>query len=151
MTVLVTASRNLNLKSRVEVWKALHEIAVAWVGQGGTEMVVRHGCAEGGDTFADLWVRGLAEGFPLPEGLTVHADRNPPLYSVYGRSATRVRNQLMVDKGNDVALCFFAECIKPKCPKPRPHWSHGTSMCRDMAEAAGIRVQEFYEESEVTS
>jgi hypothetical protein len=49
----------------------------------------------------------------------------------------------MVNLGADIALAFIGPCIKPRCPRPQPHGSHGASGCADLAEATGIPTRRF--------
>jgi hypothetical protein len=121
MRVIVTASRTWDRTD--VVWACLDIIAAEAAAVGEKQLVVVHGCAEGGDDAADRWVR--RGGHPLP----VTAERHPPNYQRYGSRATWVRNTAMVRRGADVALAFVRD------------GSSGATKTGQMAERHDIPVQ----------
>jgi hypothetical protein len=111
------------------VYKELSAIA-ARVGL--DQMVVVHGdYPTGADLYADLWAR--AHGLePEPH----RAD-----WAKYGKPAGNIRNTVMVAAGADEALGFIDVCRAPRCRKPRPHDSHGSSDCYAKVKGLGIPTQ----------
>lgn len=142
--VLVTGSRNW--KDFRRVWGVLTALAESYHAQGCTEMVVVHGGATGADEFAHSWVTRLE--YTGPMGVRVEVVRAD--WEKHGRAAGHMRNRELVDRGADACVAFLAVCSAPRCARPDPHYSHGATACRDLAEAADIPVMEIFEESEVT-
>lgn len=124
MRVLITASRSWDRPDLI--WTVLDIIAKEAAAAGDTSMTVVHGCAKGGDTHADNWVR--KGGQPLD----VTAERHPPNYTKYGKRAPWVRDSEMVRAGANVCLAFIRDDSK------------GASGTAAMAEAADIPTQRFY-------
>ncbi len=142
MRVLCTGSRNW--RHHTAVWAVLDALAKEYVAVGETEMVVVHGAARGVDAYAESWVR-LKGPHPLP----VRSEAHHADWAKHGRRAGYIRNLAMTSRGADVCLAFLAPCESAKCTEPRPHWSHGTTQCMELAEAADIRTVPFYEQTEV--
>lgn len=121
MRVIVTSSRTWDRPDVVHGCLSIVAKEAAAVGE--TELVVVHGCAAGGDTYADEWVR--MGGHPL----NVRAERHPPNYRKHGRQATWIRNREMVRRGAHLCLAFI---------RGRSNGATGTA---DWAEEAEIPTQ----------
>lgn len=141
--ILITGSRDWTDRTTLarEIVRYVSEHAVMGVDSQGlpvdyitTDWVIVHGaCKEGADYWADEFaVVNLIEQEPHP------AD-----WKRYGRRAGMVRNAEMVQEGADVCLAFINPCTKINCWRPRPHGSHGSTHCADLAEANGIEVRRF--------
>jgi len=139
--VLVTGSRDWPASGMV--WSALndaqHEALVA-----GRLLVVVHGsCPRGADRHAAEWA-AIARQFTT----TVREEGHPPKdhptqdFGPWPGAGPR-RNAYMVGLGADLLLAFIGPCTNPRCRRPRPHPSHGTSGCIDLAEAARIPVRRW--------
>jgi hypothetical protein len=100
-------------------------------------LVVVHGAHwEGADDIAQRWaLRSLRAGLP------VTADPWPAKWKIHGKSAGPIRNAEMVGAGADECLVFAMPCTDPYCRKSRPHDTHGTANCADLAKRAGIPVK----------
>lgn len=135
--VLVTGSRDW--QKPADVFAALNE---AQRQAEGRLLVVVHGvCPTGADAHARQWARARqGQGEAVIED-PHRANWRPG--GVLDRSAGFRRNAEMVRLGADVVLAFTGPCTKPNCRQPKPHASHGTSHCADLAEAAGIPVRRF--------
>lgn len=120
---MITASRSWDRPEAI--WAVLDIIASNAAAVGETQLTVVHGCAKGGDTHADEWVR---KG---EHPLQVTAERHPPDWSTHGKRAGFVRNATMVHGSADICLAFIRSASK------------GASGTADLAERAGITVQRF--------
>ena len=120
MRALVTGSRNWG--DRVVLLDALLDLEKR---QGSHDLTIVHGaCPTGADAIAD---------FATYWGWEV--ERHPADWRKHGKAAGPIRNQEMVDAGADICLAFpLGE-------------SRGTRDCMRRAEAAGIPVVPFEEES----
>ncbi|MFF7880994.1 SLOG family protein [Streptomyces sp. NPDC020794] len=131
--ILVTGSRDWDDVD--EVWLRLGD-AVGPIHRDNIsrEIVIVHGdCPRGADAIADQWGRKY--------GATVEGHRAED-FGPWPRCGP-IRNRHMVGLGADLCLAFIGPCTKATCRKPRPHGSHGTTGCADLAEAAGIPVRRF--------
>lgn len=132
MRILVTGSRDWTDED------TMFEVLLPLLPDRGSLMhtvVLVHGaCPDGADDMASMiWTTngGLEERHPA------EWDKHP------GRSAGYVRNAEMVALGANACLAFLMPCSKQTCTKPKPHDSHGTAMCADLARKAGIPVIEI--------
>ena len=104
-----------------------------------TNTLLVTGGAKGVDTCAaELWRGwgGLVEEHPVPAG---EQDRNP-------RGAGHARNARMVERAKAVGgtvLVIDLPCTRSGCPRPQPHYTHGTSGCARLAERAGLTVEHY--------
>lgn len=116
--VLVTGSRDWD---DVEtIWQAMNQA----IRDAGTEreVIVVHGaCPRGADWHADRWAR-LAD---------VKTERRPANWSLNGKRAGFIRNQLMVNLGADLCLAFIKD------------GSRGASHTARIAEEAGIPTRRY--------
>lgn len=97
-------------------------------------MVVVHGaCPSGADAIAAWWCRQF-------DHLDITQEPHPADWDQYGK---RVRNAEMVALGAELCLAFALTCTKAMCRKPKPHDSHGTTHCADLAKRSGITVRRF--------
>lgn len=127
--VLVTSSRTWC--DSLPIHALLHEAQVAAHGYD-RDLVVVHGDALGGDRIAREWARNQqAAGWPV-------TDEPHPYRGSLGRRGGFARNADMVRHGADRCLAFLCPCELPACDRPRPHDTHGTVYCADLAERAGI-------------
>lgn len=117
MIVMVTGSRNWDLVHPIE--KHLY-----WFTRGASEVTLLEGGAEGADRIARNYA--LSRGWEVITFL--------PKYELYGKSATHVRNQAMVDKLPDLVLAY---------PRSR---SSGTYSTIEKAIRARLLVRPFYYE-----
>lgn len=143
--ILVTGSRN---------WTDEEVIVAALVPYLGAGTVLVHGkCPTGADAIAAKWwtaAGGIEEAHPAD---WQHCEPTCPINPPHGRyrldgtwycpMAGLRRNQEMVDLGAEVCLAFIGQCTR--CYARRPHPSHGSSRCADMAKVAGIPVVKHFE------
>lgn len=61
----------------------------------------------------------------------------------YNKAAGFRRNADMVKLGAGECHAYLGSCVKPGCPEPQPHASHGGSHCAGLAEKAGIKTRRF--------
>lgn len=138
---LVTASRTW--ASRTTLYAALDEAEQRAWDLGYRLIVVVHGGAKGGDKMADDWA-GLPSPLPgmerKPEPHPLSRDDWYP-GGRFDPSAGMKRNGVMVGLGADEAVAAIDECAKTTCGRPKPHGSHGSSHCADLAERAGIEAR----------
>ncbi|MER7815626.1 DUF2493 domain-containing protein [Streptomyces sp. NPDC096153] len=128
--ILVTGSRDW--PDRQAIWQALAEIVREL--PLGCEIVIVHGdCLTGADRQADDWA--------LSFGARVERHR-AETFGPWPACGPR-RNAHMVGLGADICLAFIGPCTSPRCRRPRPHDSHGTSGCAALAEQAGIPVRRY--------
>ncbi|MGW2740670.1 SLOG family protein [Streptomyces sp. NPDC001288] len=133
--ILITGSRTWT--DRTAVWQAIATAALTNAPQNAEIIVVHGACKEGADAHAAAWINAARAANRRP----VDGDPHPANWRPNGvrdNGAGYRRNAEMVDAGADICLAFVDPCAKPNCPKPKPHGSHGTSHCADLAEAAGI-------------
>lgn len=139
MRVLVTGSRSWGDIDAVHT--ALDALAQSAAQSGYSGLTVVHGGAKGADTTAGLWVVDRKR-----RGWRVTAEPHPVSgadWREHGNLAGHRRNARMVDLGADVCLAFINPCEREKCRRPRPHGTHGTVQCAELAEAEGIRTERF--------
>mgnify|MGYP001605677901 CR=1 FL=1 len=133
---LVTGSRDW-LDEGV-VYAALDAMWTGAIGGDYAGLIVVHGAAKGADRMAYRWYRSRAR-----QGWAVAQEPHAADWAKHGRRAGIVRNQAMVRLGADVTLAFIAPCADPKCKRAKPHGSHRTTHCADLAERSGIHVERF--------
>ncbi len=129
--VLVTGSRDWEDYDTVRA-----ALAVA-VYQQLPAIIVHGACPAGADAIASWWVRQMGRNLDLTE------ERHPADWRQHGKAAGYRRNAEMVALGARLCLAFTMPCTKPTCRKPKPHDSHGTAHCADLAKRAGITVRRF--------
>lgn len=124
MRVIVTGSRN---------WD---DFTVVWIALTGlladhpTDLTVVHGgCPTGADHYAAAWAAQYR---------SVDVEPWPADWHRHGRAAGPLRNQQMVDAGADLVLAFF----QPGAA------NRGTADCVRRAEAAGIPVRRYPQETD---
>ena len=49
----------------------------------------------------------------------------------------------MVKAGGQLLLAFLEPCSRLNCEQPKPHDSHGTAGCVELARDAGIEIKEI--------
>ncbi len=136
MRILITGSRSWTDTTAVHT--ALDELARAARQAGYDGVTVVHGGAMGADQSAALWVAGRQR-----RGWPVTAEAHPVRgedWRRHGVQAGHRRNAVMVELGADVCLAFVNPCERERCMRPKPHGTHGTTQCADLAEAEGIRT-----------
>ena len=131
--VLVTGSRDWPSADRIR--SELDALA----GQHPEGLIVVHGDARNGaDRMASDWARRERNA-----GRRVAEEAHPADWQRHGGHSGFLRNAVMVAFGADLTLCFLMPCSQRYCRRPKPHGSHGTSHCVDLAEKAGIPVRRF--------
>ncbi|MFE6127502.1 SLOG family protein [Streptomyces sp. NPDC056437] len=120
--VLVTGSRD---------WDDIDTIAAAieqtLIDSGGRPVLVVHGaCPSGADWHADHYARWLRG-----RGCSVDVEPHPANWSLNGKAAGFIRNQLMVNLGADICLAFIK------------NGSRGASHTARLAEEAGIKTRRW--------
>jgi hypothetical protein len=129
--VLVTGSRD---------WESYHWLAHSLrtvLEHAGPFTLVHGACPRGADQMASEWAGIFAD-----HGIT--EERHPADWDTHGKQAGYQRNAHMVSLGADLCLAFQMPCtMGARCPRTRPHASHGTAHCADLAEKAGILTQRF--------
>jgi hypothetical protein len=115
--ILITGSRDWAARDALNIAlaEAVHPIPAH------QEIVIVHGAARGADTMADDFARIF--------GAT--AERHPANWTLNGKRAGFIRNQLMVNLGADICLAFIKD------------GSRGASHTAALAEAAGIETRRF--------
>lgn len=68
---------------------------------------------------------------------------HPADWKRYNKAAGFRRNADMVNRGADECHAYLGPCVKPGCPNPQPHPSHGGYHCAGLAEKAGIQTRRF--------
>lgn len=132
--VLVTGSRDWEDRKAID--DVLTALAAANVFHNRTTVIVHGACPRGADAMADDWARWHASRSPL-----VEVERHPAaLFGSWPACGPR-RNSHMVNLGADICLAFIGPCVRPRCPQPEPHGSHGASGCAELAELVGIPVR----------
>lgn len=149
--VLVTGSRSWRDEQTIR--DALSSVVSV---HGPEDVTVVHGAASGADAIADHVANGWW-------GLTVErhpADWTQPCtpncqpghrrrrgVTDYCPAVGPRRDAAMVESGIDLCLAFINPCTLAKCPRPRPHDSHGAGFTADLAEKKGIETRRFTEEN----
>lgn len=136
MRVLITGSRSW--RDTEAVHTALDALARSAAQSGYSGLTVVHGGAKGADRTAALWVTSRQR-----EGWPVEGESHPVSgreWREHGNLAGHRRNARMVEAGADVCLAFVNPCESERCRRPRPHGTHGTVQCAELAEAEGIRL-----------
>lgn len=131
MRVIVTGSRHWT--DRGAVYDALNNVYK----ERGPFVLVHGDCATGADAMAHDWY-GVAAHL-----VRVEEQRFPASWEARGAKAGPERNKRMVKAGAQLLLAFLESCTKANCDKPRPHDSHGTAGCVQLARDAGIEVKEI--------
>lgn len=119
MRVLITGSRNWEgLAAENRLYRVLDQVQkLAY--QLGSPLTVVHGdCPTGADAHADRWCRRREEEVTL--------ETYPADWTIYGKFAGPIRNEIMVNLGADMCIGFL-----------RPP-SKGTAGCLELAREAGI-------------
>jgi hypothetical protein len=129
--VIVTGSRHWADKQRV--YDALNEAYRTY----GPYVLVHGKCATGADAIAHEWYSLASRLVPVTE------DPFAAAWEARGPAAGPERNERMVEAGGQLMLAFVEPCSKANCDKPKPHDSHGTAGCMELAREAGIEVREF--------
>jgi hypothetical protein len=132
--VIVTGSRRWSDKAAV--WDALNDVYQEF----GPFVLVHGACSTGADAMAHEWFEVAAR--------LVRVDEDPfkvtkATWEARGLKAGPERNERMVKAGAQLVLAFLEPCSKPHCIKPKPHDSHGTASCVDLARDAGIEIREI--------
>lgn len=123
--VLVTGSRTWTDHEAV-----LFELAGLSLLHGG--IIVVHGAArDGADRFAHL----AAVAIGAPE------ERHPADWKQHNRRPGYIRNEAMVATRPQLVLAFIATCELDRCAGRKPHGTHGSTHCADLAEKAGLEVR----------
>lgn len=125
------------------VWSALNDARHQALTAGRPLVVVNGACPGGADSHASQWV-AVARQFTTGVIEEAHPAQGHPTqdFGPWPAAGPR-RNAYMVGLGADVLLAFIGPCTRPRCRRPRPHPSHGTSGCIDLAEQAGIPVRRW--------
>lgn len=120
--VLVTGSRTWT-----DVDTLNEQLNLAWTVHRG-RMVLMHGdCPQGADALADTWAE--VNGVPV--------ERHPADWNLHGKKAGIIRNEDMVATRPDIVLSFNRGN------------SPGTAHCTRVAEAAGLKVLKFVDDTPV--
>jgi hypothetical protein len=137
--VLVTGSRSFPARCRPSLRAVLDSIL-----EDHPALTVRHGaCRTGPDNWAQSWA--LSRRYT---GSFVTPDPHPAEWAPGGvrdMAAGFRRNALMVaaEPVPDECVAFLGPCEKRSCREPRPHDSHGTRHCADLAEQSGIPTRRY--------
>lgn len=126
--ILVTGSRDWDNEQALRL-----ALISAWTPHQETAVIIHGACPSGADAMAAEWARHY----------DVRAEPHPADWKAHGRQAGPRRNAEMVLLGAAVCLAFAMPCTDSRCDKPRPHDSHGTAHCADLAGKAGIRVRRY--------
>ncbi len=139
--VLVTGSRDWPTPD--VVWSALNDARLEALAAGRPLVVVHGACPRGADQHAAAWA-AVARQFTAGVVEEGHPPKDHPTqdFGPWPGAGPR-RNTYMVGLGANVLLAFLSPCTSPRCRRPRPHPSHGTSGCIDLAEQAGIPVRRW--------
>jgi hypothetical protein len=129
--VIVTGSRDWTDRQRV--YDALNETYRTY----GPFVLVHGACSTGADFFAHEWHRLASRLVPVQE------ERFLAAWKARGRAAGPERNERMVKAGGQLLLAFVGPCTREHCTEPKPHDSHGTAGCMDLARDAGMEIKEF--------
>ncbi|MFD9070571.1 DUF2493 domain-containing protein [Streptomyces lasiicapitis] len=123
--VLVTGSRTWDDVPILR--RALNDVLTQLPSPANPVVIVHGDCPHGADRQASAWVRDTQRG-PL---FVVTEERHPANWSLNGKRAGFIRNQLMVDLGADVVLAFIKG------------GSRGASHTAALAEQAGIPTRRW--------
>lgn len=126
ITLLVTGSRTWSDREAVHSGLAMVHAAA------GQPVTLRHGAARALDMVCATWASNRRGWILDPYPVT------PASWHALGRRAGMLRNAEMVRSGASLCCAWVNPCADPRCTRPRPHGSHGTSGCADLAEKAGI-------------
>lgn len=119
MRILVTISRDWDEKDFDVIADALYD---ACDGISYYKVTVIHGASQ-----MDFFIAGMARM------LGMDTEPHRANWKQYGTSAGPLRNQEMVNSGADKCLAFIKQ------------GSHGATGCADLAEAAGIKTNRYYQ------
>jgi hypothetical protein len=131
MRVIVTGSRR---------WpdpRAVHDALTLLYRDHGPFTLVHGACSTGADAQAQHWYEVTGQQLGCAE------DPWPAEWTKHGNRAGPKRNERMVEAGADLVLAFLQSCTDPPCRRPKPHDSHGTAGCIELAEAARIPVRKW--------
>lgn len=131
--VIVTGSQTWQDESLIRV--ALSAMVVT-ARAAGLRLVLVHGdCPRGADFIANHVARELG----VPDECI---EKHPPNWD-HGRQAGMARNAEMVYAGADMCLAFIDRCARKGCSAMKPHGSHGSTQCANLAHERGITVRRF--------
>jgi hypothetical protein len=131
MRIIVIGSRDW--EDRQGVYDALNTVYRTY----GPFVLVHGACSTGADFFAHEWYTLAARLVPVTE------DPFRASWRALGNRAGPERNERMVKAGAALLLAFMGPCTREHCDKPKPHDSHGTAGCVDLARDAGIEIKEI--------
>lgn len=137
MRVIVTGSRHW--EDRQAVYDALNAVYRTY----GPFVLVHGACSTGADAIAHEWYTLASRLVPVTEDpfkVTKAA------WEARGPKAGPERNDRMVKAGGRLLVAFLEPCSKANCDKPKPHDSHGTAGCVELAREAGIEIKEIRHE-----
>lgn len=130
MRVIVTASRSWTNPGRIHHRMGL----LLGVRPYGHFLYVIYGDARGGDAIIHQWVQDHADS-------NVRGERYVADWDTHGKAAGYIRNAQMVDSGAQLCIGFLCDCANPKCLRPKPHGTHGTTHCLDYARKEKIETE----------
>jgi hypothetical protein len=137
MRVLITSSRT---------WTDQHAVngyLFALAQHNNWELTIVHGDApKGGDRFARQFCDVFHEIYSGIVG-EPHAAKWTEPGGIKNPRAGLDRNGLMVALGADECGVFMMPCREPKCRQLKPHGTHGTTNCMQLAHEAGIVIRRF--------
>lgn len=134
MRVIVTGSRDWT--DRDAIYEALNGLYREY----GPFVLVHGACSTGADAMAHDWYVLASRLVPITE------ERFKASWETRGRAAGPERNERMVKAGGQLLLAFLGPCTREHCTEPKPHDSHGTAGCADLAREAGIEIKEIRHE-----
>jgi hypothetical protein len=149
--ILITGSRTWT-----DAWRIAEAIEKAIAEHDADDITIVHGaCPSGADQLAAEYAEIMAAWYD-GAGRQLAEERHPAEWPKHDancppshqgmrkcKRAGHRRNAEMAALGADICLAFIEPCDDPKCPKPKPHDSHGTAgMVRD-CKKADIDVRPF--------
>jgi hypothetical protein len=129
--VIVTGSRDWTDRQRV--YDALNETYRTY----GPFILVHGACSTGADFFAHEWYELAGRLVPVTE------EPFRAAWKTRDKKAGPERNERMVKAGGRFLLAFIGPCTRVHCTEPKPHDSHGTAGCVDLAREAGVEIKEY--------
>lgn len=94
------------------------------------EIIVMHGACRGADLIAHDWAHARRP--------RIRPREFPANWAQWPLDAGTIRNRQMVETGPDACLAVILKCGLMSCRRLRPHGSHGSTHCADLAESRGI-------------